>query len=747
MMTISPGVFSQEPTELGVELLDASPRSATFRVQLPDKPPLVEQETPAGRYLRWLPGGAAGHQRLGGPEHVSKPEIPVVGALLALPLDGKVAAVSVEPEGPIQAIKLAWPLYPVQPEERTSSRYPDRSDWSFDKDRYQAGTTRLGGQVEQPLRLYQGDAHVERLSLAAVGYDPAAQVLSYANSYRVTVRFAGGECFRHDYLLLDSNSGRKPFFDPVERALESDPIPQALGALNWPVVRGFACEPPLITPRLLGARLLIVTPPEFLPAAGRLRNHKVSLGISTQIISTATIATWSGIPGSPVSAEEIRDYLQHYHNHAVIRPKWVDLMGDAEWIPTHYGNNNTWDSARNAGDIYYGQFGGGAASLPAFGIARMPVDTLEQAETVVDKVIAYETSPPTDFLFGDDYYSRLTFACQFQDNEPDDRANRWFAETCESIRDHILTKGYTPQRIYSAPAASNPTYWNDGSVIPPELQRPGFAWDGDSGDIIDAANLGTSILFHRDHGWWNGWGTPSFGTGSLASVAVSDNEYPMVFSVNCASGIFDNETVDDPANIVGGGYGPNPASTYWAETFVRQSDGALAVIGDTRSSSTTLNNALAKGLFDAVFPDYQSYGGASAITKVADVLTHAKGYVAASGFSAAATEQELKIYNVLGEGTVDIKVKAPWKLDITRIVAEKLWRWVQVRPRPVCLSCPPEVWNGRTVVVAMDPERNQVLGRGIADARGVARLEVGDYQGKVVYVASSAGGIPDRVAR
>jgi hypothetical protein len=107
----------------------------------------------------------------------------------------------------------------------------------------------------------------------------------------------------------------------------------------------------------------------------------------------------------------------------------------------------------------------------------------------------------------------------------------------------------------------------------------------------------------------------------------------------------------------------------------------------------------------------------------------------------------LKIYNVLGEGTVDIKVKAPWKLDITRIVAEKLWRWVQVRPRPVCLSCPPEVWNGRTVVVAMDPERNQVLGRGIADARGVARLEVGDYQGKVVYVASSAGGIPDRVAR
>jgi hypothetical protein len=119
------------------------------------------------------------------------------------------------------------------------------------------------------------------------------------------------------------------------------------------------------------------------------------------------------------------------------------------------------------------------------------------------------------------------------------------------------------------------------------------------------------LLYQRDHSWWDGWGNPAFGIPNLAAISVTNNQFPVVFSVNCASGIFDGETVDLLGNMVGSGYAAG-MGTWWAETFLRKSDGALAVIGDTRSSSTIDNNHLSFGLFDAVFPGLiPGYGSAT----------------------------------------------------------------------------------------------------------------------------------------
>ena len=91
-------------------------------------------------------------------------------------------------------------------------------------------------------------------------------------------------------------------------------------------------------------------------------------------------------------------------------------------------------------------------------------------------------------------------------------------------------------------------------------------------------------------------------TTNLSLVSVTNNRFPVVFSINCASGIFDNETVDLAPQFVAPGYGPSMLSTYFSEAFLRKSDGALAVIGDTRISSTTANNHMTLGLFDGIFP-------------------------------------------------------------------------------------------------------------------------------------------------
>ena len=87
-----------------------------------------------------------------------------------------------------------------------------------------------------------------------------------------------------------------------------------------------------------------------------------------------------------------------------------------------------------------------------------------------------------------------------------------------------------------------------------------------------------------------------------------------------------------PANIVGGGYGPAVGSTYWSESFLRKADGALAVIGDTRSSSTVDNNHLTMGLFDAIFPGLApGFGPNTPIRRLGDVLNHARSFISAVG--------------------------------------------------------------------------------------------------------------------
>jgi hypothetical protein len=47
---------------------------------------------------------------------------------------------------------------------------------------------------------------------------------------------------------------------------------------------------------------------------------------------------------------------------------------------------------------------------PDFAVGSIPVDTLQQANDVVDKIIDYEQNPPNNTAF----YQNITFASQFQ---------------------------------------------------------------------------------------------------------------------------------------------------------------------------------------------------------------------------------------------------------------------------------------------------------------------------------------------
>jgi hypothetical protein len=740
-----------------VTVVSQSAARTLLRIDV-DAPTLETVQTTAGPFQRFSQRGAATGGLLGGADNKSLPEVPVTGFPLALPLNLASTAliIAVQPQGTVR--QRTARLFPVQMPEIAEADNRALPPFEFDAAVYGRGVFTAGQSLGRAA-LFKGDANIESFKFSPFGYNPSTGLLSWYDSYQVTVSHSGGDCFAIDN-VSDPRTGLA--FDTIDTHIERQPLPMLKHAINQAQLSN-VCGLTTVPSIFGGARFIIVTHPDFLAAANALRTHKNALGISTLVVSTQTI---SGASATATDAQ-IRAWLANYWNTHLVRPKWLLLMGDAEKVPTHYDALHSSQAARNAGDMWYGQFlpGAGPETIPVFGIGRFPVDTLSQAQTMVNKVVAFENFPPANAVVGQDFYSRLTFASFFEWDGLTTQDDRWFAEVTEIVRNHAVAKGYGVERIYKTSSSANPLTWRSGASVPVSLRKPGFAWNGASADIVNAVNAGSALLYHRDHGSPNGWGDPAFGVGNLASISVTNNQYPVVFSINCGSGLFDNETVNVAPNFVSPGLNVSAGSTYWAEAFVRQADGAIAVIGDTRNSSTVDNGHLTFGLFDAIFPGLApGFGPSTAVRRLGDVLNHGKAFLAAvdagsttnlhpvdgkfgggSQPGVSGLRQELNIYNLLGDPTLKLRTSAPWSLNVVNLVVQSGFAKVNV---PIqCLTCPPDTPLPELVtVVLIDPATGRIIGRGALDGRGNTSIDLNGFAGNFWARVASVDGRSQQVA-
>ena len=78
--------------------------------------------------------------------------------------------------------------------------------------------------------------------------------------------------------------------------------------------------------------------------------------------------------------------LEQRYDDCLTRPSYVLLLGDSEYVPTFVVNTS--GSPTTGSDYQYANDPSFFLDVfPDFGVARMPVDTLTQANTVVDKTI------------------------------------------------------------------------------------------------------------------------------------------------------------------------------------------------------------------------------------------------------------------------------------------------------------------------------------------------------------------------
>lgn len=382
---------------------------------------------------------------------------------------------------------------------------------------------------------------------------------------------------------------------------------------------------------------LIVTTQQFLPAAEKLAQWKSQMGFRTEIISRSQ---WN--------SGQVKNAIHSRYANYSPKPDYFVIIGDHNDVP---GEILTGSNGSFASDHYYACMGGPSDYTADIAKGRISASGLVEAHTIVDKIITYEKRPTTDSSF---YNTGLN--CAYFQHAGGGYAERRFAQTSEDLRNYAVSIGYNVNRVYYAHSNVNPTYWNNtyysaGEPLPSYLTKPTFAWDGDKYDIINHVNTGAFFVFHRDHGYTQGWGDPAFNSGDVNSFSNGD-KMPIFFSINCLTGKF-------------------VESECFTEKLLRKSNGgAVGVFGHAEVSYSGYNDALSLGLFDGIWsnpgliPNFTGSGGISNpslpshgdIRRGGDLVNHGIARMTATW---GANQYTNELFHYFGDPAMDIRVDFP----------------------------------------------------------------------------------------
>jgi hypothetical protein len=521
------------------------------------------------------------------------------------------------------------------------------------------------------------DLRVGGVDFAGAQYKPKTDKLHVFTSIDVTVKFGGANTGK--FGDADAFRGRWSswFQQNYEGLVENyDAVAGNLG----PAAGGV---------QFCGEEMLVITSPAYEPAANAFAAAKNDQGYFAKVKLTGTGAGQIG-----TTKEQIQSFIRgELKADCLVRPQFVVLLGNTDAVPTFVVPCKTGQTLADcdvATDLPYSLDGVGSDLFADVMLGRIPATSPANALQVVNKIVNYENTMPAPE--GDDFYKHATVTGYWQPSMPcypnagvkgtpncdkknppvtghrdidyrNHREVRGFTLYSDKVLKAMKSDAYTVDRLWTTDNANVvPEEYQDGSQIPSALRRPNFAWDADTQDFLDSYNGGRFLIFHRDHGWENGWGAPTLSSANIPDL-TNGSKLPVVFGVNCLSARFDNPA--DPSFI--------------EEQIELPTNGAVAGFGDTRVSPSNPNNHMALGFFDALFPSAApGFGSDTPTRRLGDVLLSGKAYMATQvgfeGQNAGNTEFEHYLYHLLGDPSMQMWAASPRRFQTTQV--DSKWRTV-----------------------------------------------------------------------
>jgi uncharacterized repeat protein (TIGR01451 family) len=506
------------------------------------------------------------------PNDEGAPDLPSLARYFAFP-KGSVPRLQVSYSSieTIQNIELApAPRIPKTTDDGPLHYEKDMTIWAEDSF-YPAQTVSLS----EPMSIRGVDVAI--LGISPFQYNPVTKELKVYNGIQVEVIFEASG--RETGLTVGDDRLRSRFWDPLlkDMVINSDIIPQvdhqaklarAIQSSRSGASRNIGCE------------YLIIVPdqPEFIAWADTLKRFRNEQGIMTDVLTTTDIG------GNTVSA--IEDFVDTAYYTWDLVPAAILLLGD-------YGTGNAgimapiWNNYCASDNIYADA---NEDDMPDIVFSRMTAQNATHLETMIGKILDYETDPPTNA----DYYDHPITALGWQ-------TERWFQICIEVVggffRNELNKNPIRINEVYDGNPATDPwstapntntvmNYFGQNGLgyIP---QTPGELGDWDGGNaamINNAINDGSFLMLHRDHGYELGWGEPAYSNNSMSGLNNDDPVF--VYSVNCLTGMY------------------NWSGECFTEAFHRYPQRAIGLIAASEVSYSFVNDTYVWGAFDNMWPEF-----------------------------------------------------------------------------------------------------------------------------------------------
>jgi len=559
-----------------------------------------------------------------------------------------------------------------------------------------------GGENETSSIIMRGHRLLE-VSVFPIQYYPADQVVQVFSQI----------VFRVNYLQpaqiepIAQSMYSKSFEDMLERFLLNY---ENFTDIFEPIAGMASTYIPVEFPYVIGAEYLIITTDTFKDQARRLANWKIQKGIPTKIEILPPAAT----------NDYVKIYLEQVWQYWVPKPTYVLLFGDCETIPTNY--DVVHDAKDESGAYYYNQNSGFIGSdlgyftfdgvddyLQDMVYGRLSVDTWEQAQTVIDKILEYELSPPQV----PDFYHNILSTAYFEDGVYSPSAGGWvyddqeeegyrYVYYAERIREYIENQigNYMVHMNYSAdvypgePMHPERFYNGDGlykSSVPAGPLPDDFewisAWHWTQAENNISANIneGRFLVYHLDHGGsYNnvyeinerdereGFYFPYYDVTSLSGL-YDNNMTPLIISTGCSVGWFDgerdhldmdNDNVPSNTNLF-----TLYNSECFAEAITRMQGGAVAVIAASRMSYTLAAADMLEGIIKSFWPGYSPNAG-EPVYEMGTALLLGKLYADTLWRDAETEGRDVtrvtsEVFHLFGDPELQLRTSRPHRFDVT----------------------------------------------------------------------------------
>lgn len=472
---------------------------------------------------------------------VGKPELPTVGTFLEIP-EGAVAKMEIiaseyhDVDG-----YFVYPTQPTVPEGETAPFVKDNTAYGIDSfyPVQVAGFHELG---------YLRSHRTASLIVCPALYNPAPKKLRIYTKIRVRIQYTFASTQTRSSSVAPRSSD-SPYFEPIYNNLYINYRQPEIATPTPDPTRSF--EDLSFT----GADYLIITHDSFYNSESlrRLAADKQQRGLRVLIRTLSDISYSLNITTNP-DAKQIVAYLKNAYQTWKIKPSYLLLVGDTNLLPTHYGMwNNYYQSGDSKGwvatDYYYSTMDGNSDIIPDIMIGRLPVRTESILDTIVSKLLNYETN----YNPADPWRSKCLLVSSTDDSE------LRFKRTSDNIKNILTGNGYNCNSL----DFSKYDYLKTTEIV------------NAFNDKIFLINFNSH---GKDFGWYCGNGSKIFDEGNSYSINTSDGATALVFSLACSTGMFDQES-DQGVSCIG-------------ESLLFRSNGAMGFISSSRVSWSPFADSL-----------------------------------------------------------------------------------------------------------------------------------------------------------